>query len=277
MKNFLQNQEFRFNEVLFENRNKDYGAYVLRNEADKILTKAMFIGLAFFATASVAPLIVSLLKTDIQPTETGVTKTPVWVIPVEESVETPLAVQSVTPTKQDVAQFDSSVPTPAKNPKVEKPAANIKQYDDAVAGTQTIDGVKPTTAYTPPVTAPVSSAPTTVAPAIPVATPKNDEIIKNVDVEADFVGGINSFRNKVMGDFDVSKFEGIGETLRTTVTFVVERDGTISNVKATGPDAQFNREAERTVRNLRGAWKPAQLNGQKVRSYFQFPISMMFE
>lgn len=276
MKNFLQNQEFRFNEVLFENRNKDYGAYVLRNEADKILTKAMFIGLAFFATASVTPLIVSLLKTDLKPTETGVTKTPVWVIPVEEPVETPVAPPVISP-KQDVAQFDSSVPTPAKNPKVEKPAATIKQYDEAVAGTQTVNGVKPTVAYTPPVVAPVSGTVVSAPVTKPAVTPKTDEIIKNVDVEADFVGGINSFRNKVMGDFDVSKFEGIGEALRTTVTFVVEKDGTISNVKATGPDAQFNKEAERTVRNLRGAWKPAQLNGQKVRSYFQFPISMMFE
>ena len=36
MKNFLHpDKEFRFNEILFENRNKNYGAYVLRNEESK--------------------------------------------------------------------------------------------------------------------------------------------------------------------------------------------------------------------------------------------------
>ena len=46
MKHQNQNQEFRFNEVLFEHRNKEYGAYVLRNESDRILTKALFVGVS---------------------------------------------------------------------------------------------------------------------------------------------------------------------------------------------------------------------------------------
>ena len=63
MKNFLHpDKEFRFNEVLFENRNKNYGAYVLRNEEGSILMKSLFIGIAFFGAISITPLIINSFK-----------------------------------------------------------------------------------------------------------------------------------------------------------------------------------------------------------------------
>ena len=61
------------------------------------------------------------------------------------------------------------------------------------------------------------------------------------------------------------------------MTFVVERDGTISNVKAVGANADFNRESEKVIKSIKGKWNPAKLGGQNVRSYFRFPISMQFE
>ncbi len=63
MKQHNQNQEFRFNEVLFEHRNKEYGAYVLRNESDRILTKALFIGASLMAAVSITPFVISAFKT----------------------------------------------------------------------------------------------------------------------------------------------------------------------------------------------------------------------
>ena len=65
--------------------------------------------------------------------------------------------------------------------------------------------------------------------------------------------------------------------MSTVVTFIVERDGSISSVKAAGKDAAFNREAERTIKSVKGKWVPAKVKGQAVRSYFKFPVSMMFE
>ena len=34
---------------------------------------------------------------------------------------------------------------------------------------------------------------------------------------------------------------------------------------------------KRKVRKINGKWTPAKLKGENVRSYFKFPISMMFE
>ena len=103
-----------------------------------------------------------------------------------------------------------------------------------------------------------------------------EEIYTSVDVEADYGdGGLNGFRTKVMENFDNEAVEGEG-VLTTTVKFVVETNGTVSQVKATGSNADFNREAERVVRSIKG-WKPAKKGGVNVRSYYSLPLKMKFE
>ena len=102
------------------------------------------------------------------------------------------------------------------------------------------------------------------------------EIHTSVDVEADYDnGGLNGFRVKVAENFDIEAVQGEG-VLTTTVKFVVETNGTVSQVKATGSNADFNREAERVVRSIKG-WKPAKKGGVNVRSYYSLPLKMKFE
>ena len=129
----------------------------------------------------------------------------------------------------------------------------------------------------PIVAAPVIETPAVTAPVVIQPKPVDNTPATKVDVQAGFNGGIDSFRSKVVQNFSTADFEGTGELMKTTVTFIVEKDGTISNVKATGSDRDFNAEAERTIRTIKGKWTPAKLNGEHVRSYFKFPISMMFE
>ena len=63
MKNFLNTEnEFRFNELLFENRNKNYGAYVMRNNEANVLTKSLLIGVAIFGTLAISPLIINSFR-----------------------------------------------------------------------------------------------------------------------------------------------------------------------------------------------------------------------
>ena len=102
------------------------------------------------------------------------------------------------------------------------------------------------------------------------------EIHTTVDEEADYDnGGLNGFRVKVAENFDSEAVEGEG-VLTTTVKFVVETNGTVSQVKATGSNADFNREAERVVRTIKG-WKPAKKGGVNVGSYYSLPLKMKFE
>ena len=71
--------------------------------------------------------------------------------------------------------------------------------------------------------------------------------------------------------------EGGEGTLKTTVTFIVERDGSISDVKASGSNSDFNSEAVRTVKSIKSKWVPAKINGQPVRQRFRLPLTMNFE
>lgn len=277
MKQFFNNKEFQLDEILFESRNKAYGAYVLRNQADKVLTKAMFLGVGLFAAMATIPIVINHLKSDdviLKPNKTELVVRPIDIIEDEKPAEQPPAQQ---PQQQQVKTFDSSVPTPTANPPKETPIAKQSEYNNAVAGTQNIDGETPTSTYIPQAVAPTTAPTPPIPPTKPAPQPQNNTIQNVVDIEASFPGGINVFREKIQSNFDMSSVESSEEILRAEVTFVVEKDGSISGIKAVGSDREFNREAERAIKNVRGKWSPAKLNGEIVRSYFRIPISMRIE
>ncbi|WP_407486294.1 energy transducer TonB [Elizabethkingia anophelis] len=99
------------------------------------------------------------------------------------------------------------------------------------------------------------------------------DVYDTVDQVADYVGGMDKFRNLFNGGFDNSSVKDEG-TFKTTVTFIIERDGSISDIKASGPDYDFNRETERTIKSIKGKWTPAKINGYPVRSRFRFPVTI---
>ncbi|MDM1553000.1 energy transducer TonB [Chryseobacterium indologenes] len=281
MKHQNQNQEFRFNEVLFEHRNKEYGAYVLRNESDRILTKALFVGVSLLAAISITPLAISAFKTE--PVAEGPGGVIIDFMPEipDTQVTPPVTITPVKPAAApDTKTFDSTVPTPSRDAQ-----DNVKKDPipaDAVAGFKNDfkgDVVPPNTYV--PTTAPTGPVINTPPPTIQEPAVDKNKIAEagELGVEANFKGGIDSFRNKVMNNFDGSGFES-EDIVKTTVTFIVEMDGTISGVKANGTNADFNNEAIRTVKAIsnKGTWIPAKnKKGEFVRSYFKFPISMKFD
>lgn len=274
MKNMLQNQEFRFNEVLFEHRNKEYGAYALRNESGRILTKALFIGASLLAAVSVTPVIVNAFKSNGARTIICTYPGPI-VLENVDTPEIPVQVTSIQPTKPEVKTTDDRLPEPAAHITNEKV---VEKIEGAVSGVKnSAEGeTAPANTYVAP--APAITGPVSMAPP-PKAETKTDDsggIPTVVDVEASFPGGVNAFRNKVMNSFDGSGME-TDEVMKTTVTFIVEKDGSISGLKAEGKNADFNNEALRTIRLIRGKWIPAKVKNQPVRSYFRFPITMKLD
>ena len=261
------------NEVVFEKRNKEYGAYALRNEANVFLKKALFIGVGLFGLLAMTPLVIANLKPKA-------IENPVFVdinikdlnLP-EDVVERPIP--RVIPPKVPVQVKTQSLTPPTPTRDAVKEETINQKVDDAVISTTTTPGV----AVTNPnqhVTAGTENGKEIVKET--PAKPNPNEIVKNVDVEADFIGGVNAFRTKVLQNFDSSVIENeTGEVVKAVVTFVVERDGTISNIKVSGANTDFNKEAEKTIKGIKGKWNPAKFQGENVRSYFRFPISMQFE
>lgn len=122
---------------------------------------------------------------------------------------------------------------------------------------------------------------------------KNDEDLKklntqsNVDLSKqpststlektpEYPGGINTLRSQVAEEFyfDSSADEKI---LKTNITFIVEREGNISNVNAEGDNPNFNRQAIIAVYLLPEKFKPATINGTPVRYMYRLPLTMNFE
>ena len=137
---------------------------------------------------------------------------------------------------------------------------------------------------------------------LPVKSTEDKNIVFNcVDKEAVFSkGGDNGFRELVAIAIDTDKIDEyedfpeeekkeiqklISENkptpsvmLSTTLTFIIEPDGTMSNILAEGENQSFNKEMERVVKeDIKDKWIPAEIKGKKVRSYYKMPIRMRIE
>ena len=118
-----------------------------------------------------------------------------------------------------------------------------------------------------------------------------------VTIAPDFPdGGINGFRQLVASKFNIDKVNPYQHLpieyvkkiqqmilqnkstpdiqLMTTVKFIVEPDGSLSNISAKGENQSFNEEIERAVKSIQTKWIPSEANGKKIRSRMKFPIKM---
>ena len=92
----------------------------------------------------------------------------------------------------------------------------------------------------------------------------------------EFPGGINEFRKKFMKGFKSDKIKEKG-LVKTLVTFVIEKDGSIIEVKALGGSQSFNDESIRAIKKIKEKWIPAELKGEKVKYSFRMPLTMSFD
>lgn len=275
MKNLLLSLRTNdLDEVVFANRNKSYGAYALRNDYSNQLTKALFIGIAFFASVSAVPLVMNAFKSEVLLPKDDFSGREILVI---NDTETPKPKPDNT-TPARVKTVANPEVTPVREIRKNKTLPTKKDFEGAAVGTETKPGPETTISVAPPISVGPPSA-TDHQPVSPPAPVEDPNVIidgAKADVAADFKGGINAFRQKVAQGFDTSSIDQSG-VVSATITFVVEKDGSISNIKITGANADFNQEAERTVKSIKTKWTPAQLKGKAVRSSFRMPISMRIE
>ena len=275
MKNLLLSlRKNDLDEVVFANRNKSYGAYALRNDYSNQLTKALFIGIAFFASVSAVPLVMNAFKSEVLLPKDDFSGREILVI---NDTETPKPKPDNT-TPARVKTVANPEVTPVREIRKNKTLPTKKDFEGAAIGTETKPGPETTISVAPPISVgpPSATDHQPVSPPGPVEDPNVIIDGAKADVAADFKGGINAFRQKVAQGFDTSSIDQSG-VVSATITFVVEKDGSISNIKITGANADFNQEAERTVKSIKTKWTPAQLKGKAVRSSFRMPISMRIE
>lgn len=103
---------------------------------------------------------------------------------------------------------------------------------------------------------------------------KQDTIydIKDVDIKPEYSKGIDAFYKFVGKTYQVPDQEGIKGKI--IITFIIETDGAISDVKAIQDIGFGSGEKMVDVIKKSGKWIPAQKEGKAVRMLFQLPITI---
>jgi protein TonB len=253
-------------DVVFDDRNKAYGAYDLRSHYAGTLNKAMAI--AF--TVVIAGAFTLSFAFRSKPVEL-VKVTPVEIAPV-----------IMNPPKEEPKKIDQPKSTPTKQLPA---AASTKLTSFVVTSKQVteeppvIDDIKGEISS---VTTKGPEGPPLVVdeegPVGPPAAPagNGDRIVDftSLEVQPEPFGGMAAF-GKFLGK--ALRFppqaQDAGVSGRVLMSFVIEKNGEISNIHVEREAGYgFDQEAVRVLK-LAKAWKPGMQNGQPVRVRYSIPIN----
>ncbi|SHL22329.1 energy transducer TonB [Flavobacterium saccharophilum] len=250
-------------DIVFEGRNKIYGAYELRKSNGKTTVKALIIGSIIFSFAVAAPLIASFLPdSGEEEVDNNVKIATVKLPPKKEEVKPNQPPPPPPPPKVDQVKFTK--PVVAKAEEVTEDPPKIEELKDKKVGAETIKG-DPDAVLT--VDEPVGTGTAAVV--------EEDNQVYNtagIEVKPDFPGGIEKFYKFVGNNYKTPEEEGLKG--KVYVTFVVEKDGSLTDIKVLR-DIGYGTGAE-AIRVLKKCpkWTPGEQNGKKVRVLYSLPITI---
>ncbi len=250
------------NEVVFDERNKEYGAYQIRKNYDKTI---IFIILGLIAAIGVSFGAYLFVKSmPVEEEETAISEFQAeFEMPEEEEEEIPEEVIMEEPpvtleTQLDFREFEVT------DEEVETIINTQEDVKDTKAGDQDHKNDKDD-----PFKEPEEKKD-------PVVEKKPEVIETFVEEEAEYPGGISEmmkFLSKNMKYPEMAVQAGIEG--KATAQFVVEKDGSIGNVsikKGVPGCGECDKEAMRVIKAM-PKWKPAKNGGKIVRSYYSIPVS----
>lgn len=249
-----------YEDILFFNKNKEYGAYIIRTLYRKNLTFAMLIAISIFALAVSFPL---LTKSEKHLTYSGHTTTSVVLGDFLPDIKGnhPVDVETIKSSRA-ITKF-----LPPKVARDEDPTTEIvptqNDLKNALIGTKNQVGI--------------NTGPDLSDIIIPVEKETPVEII---DKEYHWVEEMPRYKSD---ESELYKFfaENIkypeiakraGVEGRVVLGFIIAKDGSITNISVLkGIGAGCDEEAERVLA-LMGKWSPGRQNGNPVRVVMSIPI-----
>lgn len=244
-------------DLLFEGKNKDYGAYELRKTYNKRL-KAGLIGMIAVVLLLGGGTIIS---NSIKKAKTEIIAVDMSLVDVQQEdkkVQPPPPPPKVEPPKVEVTKFTPPKIVKDADVKEEDEIKEIEKLEDTKIGAFNQEGTKDEG-----IVAPVEQSTGVAAP----PEEETDKIFTVVQIPAEFPGGqsgwIRYLERTLNRDLPVENGAPAGK-YGVVVSFVVSRDGSISDVKAENdPGYGTKDEAVRVI--TRGPrWKPAVQNGRNV-------------
>ncbi len=255
-------------DILFEGRNKDYGAYELRKTYDRRIKKAMFITGGVVGLLCIGYFVAGGSKGKVVPPLKDDGEVVLAEIAQPDKPLPPPPPPRVPPQPVATRQFTTPVIVKTEVPPEERPPLQ-DELDQVKIGTANVKGAADDGIDVPP----VSDAGKGVVEA-PKKKDEDDGIFRSVEIESSFPGGTQAwarFLNKNLHYPDEAMNKEIQGTVM--VQFIVDKDGHISDAVAiSGPeDGGLREEAVRVIKKS-GQWTPAVQNGRYVKSYKRQPV-----
>ncbi len=244
------------NEMVFEDRHQDYGAFELRRDYVKRLRLAFIGSVLFFGLALSIPKIVAALSGD----ENVVTEKKIVDVNLdlfeEEKNEPPPPPppEPPPPVKIESVQFTQ---LEAVDKPVEEPPPTQEVLTETNAGVVTQEGEKKDE---PP----------------PVFVEEQTFDLASVQEQPEFPGGIEALYKYLGKNVKYPSMESdAGIQGRVFVEFVVSSDGSITEVVLKrGVSGGLDKEATRVVKGM-PKWSPGKMNGKAVKVRYILPVNFV--
>src|SRR6187549_2601322 len=235
-------------DLLFEDRNKAYGAYELRKTYKKRLT------IALLCTAAVALLALggSFLASSLKKNAGKVQVRELTLTELKQEEEKKPEPPPPPPPKQEPPKVEMTKFTPPKivkdeEVKKEEIPPEVKELEDTKIDVVSQEGIK-------------------------------DEGLAPAVVDESFKGGERAWRKYLENNLDpnVPVENGASEgTYTVIVQFIVDKEGKISDVKAISNHGHGMEEEAIKVIKKGPDWVPAIQNGRQVKAYRKQPITFV--
>ena len=255
-------------DVVFNSRNKNYGAYELRKDNSKNTLRALVIAVALFVFIISLPTIINKLKGLIPKAPEKVKITDVVLLqppPVDQTKKPPPPPPEPPKPKVDQVRFPPPIVKPDNEVK-EKDPPTVKELAVADPGQKDQKG-DPNADIR--IDEPVGNSDVKQ-----VVEADPNQIFTSVEQVPEFAGGLEKFGAYLSKNIRypaVARENNVQG--RVICTFVVERDGSLTDIKVVrGIGSGCDEEAIRVLKNS-PKWKPGIQNGRPVRVQYSVPIS----
>ena len=255
--------------LVFENRNKKYGAYQLRQESSRTSLFALFMGLLLCATLMAIPKVLNYFDLGKN-------------MPVEIQEPLDRIIQLTTITPPEIKKIEKQIPiaTVAKKPTklpLKKQLINPTIVQAAVAtpdlatNNELIEILQNTVNG---ITNPNSTQGNGIENAAPIEYGNTVVTAAVLDKLPEFPGGISNFYTYIGKTFETPEING-EKNIRIYISFVVEKDGSMSNIQVkNNPSYGLAKEAIRVLKSLRTKWTPGMIGSKPVRTSYNLPITV---
>lgn len=263
-----------FLDILFEGKNKNYGAYDLRLSYQRQLAKALIITLILCLATIGAVALSNYLKSNIAKKARLIPKDVVLqevnVKPHDVPPPPPPPPAPEPPKIKPQVQYTPPKVVEDKMVKPEEQPPNLSQIKNRTISTITqtgdINGIEPALL-------------TDKGTGVTAAPPADEHIFRSVEQMPSFPGGEEALIKYLRDHIHypaVARENGIQGTI--FVQFVVNRDGAIVDVKTVGAKkgGGLEEEATRVVKGMPD-WKPGKQNGRSVRVEYNLPIQFRLQ